>query len=154
MYIFEKLFWRQTECFKISYLCEDDFCLSKISPALYLHSVLVFWLTKHVLFTRISPGCRMGGGSEPFYFSERYWINEYIHMPGNTGCAYKQIDKTHAYNCILFFWKSVLTYVTLVINFWAAILVESVTLLRWLCLLKMAVLCWKFNWGLLHYAFS
>lgn len=88
-----------------------------------------------------------------YYFSERCWINEYISIPESTlFCIQK--DKTHGYNYILFFKNFVLTYVILVISFSAAVFVNSVTLLRWLCLLKMAVLCWKFNWGLLYYAYS
>lgn len=27
---------------KLVYLCDGDFCLSKISPTLYLHSVVIF----------------------------------------------------------------------------------------------------------------
>lgn len=88
-----------------------------------------------------------------FYFSEKRWINEYISIPKSACFAYKGI-KHMLTTVVPSSQKFVLTYVVLVINFLAAILMNCVTLLRWLCLLKVAELCWQFDWGLVHYACS
>lgn len=71
-----------------------------------------------------------------FYFSEKGWINEYISIPESASFAYKEI-KHMLTTVVPSFQKFVLTYVVLVINFLAAILVNCMTLPRWLCLLKM-----------------
>lgn len=86
-------------------------------------------------------------------FSEKGWINEYISIPESASFAYKEI-KHMLTTVVPSSQKFVLTYVVLVINFLAAILVNRVTLLRWLCLLRVAELCWQFDWGLAHCACS
>lgn len=140
--------WKLVICVKMTsafqkYLLYCIFILYLFSNSLNMYYILRFHLRAG----------ERGRAQWTFLF---FWemLNKYIYMPKNTGFAYELIHKTHGYNCILFFKKFVLTSVTLVINFYVTLLAGSATPLRWFYLLKMAVLCWKFNWGLLHYAYS
>lgn len=120
-----------------------------------IRSVVHVFLLSEKSHPNLRAGKSRGKSNQHFFlkFSEKGWINEYISIPESASFAYKEI-KHMLTTVVPSSQKFVLTYVVLVINFLAAILVNRVTLLRWLCLLRVAELCWQFDWGLAHCACS